>query len=74
MDRWAAAFRLTGIGFYVAACILIGVLGGLWLDNKLATRPWLMLAGLVVGLVLAVYGGYRMIRPLMNDKPDKENG
>jgi len=74
MDRWAAALRLTGIGFYIAACILIGVLTGLWLDNKLDTGPWLMIGGLVAGLVIAVYGVYRMIRPLMNDKQDKENG
>ena len=74
MNRWAAALRLTGIGFYIAACILIGVFTGLWLDNKLDTRPWLMIGGLLVGLAVAVYGVYRMIRPLMNDKQDKENG
>ncbi len=74
MNRWTAALRLTGIGFYIAACILIGVLTGLWLDNKLDTKPWLMIGGLLLGLVIAVYGVYRMIRPLMNDKQDKENG
>jgi ATP synthase protein I len=74
MNKWASALRLTGIGFYIAACILIGVLSGLWLDNKLNTRPWLMLAGLLFGLVLAIYGVYRMIQPLMNNKSDKENG
>jgi ATP synthase protein I len=74
MNRLAAALRLTGIGFYIAACILIGVFGGLWLDNKLATKPWFMIGGLLVGLALAVYGVYRMIRPLMSDKQDKENG
>ena len=74
MNRWAAALRLTGIGFYIAACILIGIFAGFWLDNKLGTRPWLLIVGLVVGLYLAIYGVYRMIRPLMNDKSDKENG
>jgi ATP synthase protein I len=74
MNRWAAAFRLTGIGFFIAACILIGIFTGLWLDNKLGTRPWLMVGGLLAGLAVAFYGVYRMIRPLMNDKQDKENG
>jgi len=72
MDRLAAALRLTGIGFYIAACILIGVLTGLWVDNKLNSKPWFMIGGLLAGLVVAFYGGYRMIRPLMNDKQDKE--
>jgi ATP synthase protein I len=74
MNRWAAALRLTGIGFYIAACILLGILTGLWLDNKLGTSPWFLVGGLLVGLVVAIYGVYRMIRPFMNGKQDKENG
>ena len=74
MDRWAAALRLTGIGFYIAACILTGIFSGLWLDNKVGTGPLFMIGGLLAGLVVAFFGVYRMIRPLMNDKQDKENG
>jgi ATP synthase protein I len=74
MSRWAAALRLTGVGFYVAACILGGTLAGLWLDNKLETRPLFILLGLAAGLAVAFYGVYRMIKPVMNNKQDKENG
>jgi len=74
MDRLAAALRLTGIGFYIAACILIGVLTGLWADNKLSSKPWFTVGGVLAGVGIAFYGVYRMIRPLMNDKQDKENG
>lgn len=74
MNRWAAALRLTGVGFFIAACILIGAFGGLWLDNKFDTEPLFIIGGLLVGLVIAVYGVYRMIRPLMNNRQDKENG
>ena len=74
MSRWAAAFRLTGVGFFVAACILGGTLTGLWLDNKLDTKPLFVLLGLAVGLAVAFYGVYRMIRLVMNNKQDKENG
>lgn len=73
MNRWVAAFRLTGVGFFIAACILIGVLGGLWLDDKFDTEPWFTIGGLLVGLFIAVFGVYRMIRPLMNDKHNREN-
>jgi ATP synthase protein I len=72
MNRWPIAFRLTGIGFYIAACILIGILVGLWLDNKLGTTPLFILLGVLVGLALALFGVYRMVRPLM-DKRDKGN-
>ncbi len=70
-NGWAAALRLTGIGFYVVTCILLGVFGGLWLDNKLVTGPLFIILGLVIGLLLAGYGVYRMIIPLI-DKPDSE--
>ena len=74
MNRWAAALRLTGVGFFIVFWILAGVFLGLWLDNKFDTEPIFILSGLVVGLAIAIFGVYRMIRPLMNDKQDKENG
>jgi ATP synthase protein I len=71
MNRWVPAFRLTGIGFYIVTCIVGGTFVGWWLGGK---RPVFMIIGLVVGLVLAVYGVYRMIRPLLEDNHNKENG
>ncbi len=73
MSRWVAALRLTGVGFYIGGCILLGTLGGLWLDNKLETKPVFMLIGLVLGLIVAVFGVYQMLRPLLGNQQDKEN-
>ena len=73
MNRWVAALRLTGVGFFIAACILLGTFVGLWLDGKLNTKPILMLVGLLLGLVVAAYGVYQMLRPLMSNKRDEEN-
>ncbi len=74
MNRWIPALRLTGIGFYIGTCIVGGTFAGLWLDDKFNTKPMFMIGGMVVGLVVAIYGVYQMIRPLMSDKQDKENG
>jgi ATP synthase protein I len=74
MGRWRAALRLTGVGFYIAICILLGTWAGLWIDGKLGTKPFFLIGGLVAGLVVALYGVYRMIQPLMNNTQDKENG
>ncbi len=71
MNRWIPALRLTGIGFYIATCIVGGTFAGWWFGGE---KPLFMIIGLLVGLVIAVYGVYRMIRPLMNNKQDKENG
>ncbi len=71
MNKWIPALQVTGIGFYIAACIVGGTFAGWWLGGK---RPLYLIIGLLVGLVLAVYGAYRMIRPLIKINDDKENG
>jgi F0F1-type ATP synthase assembly protein I len=71
MDKWVPALRLTGIGFYIAICIVGGTLLGWWLGDK---QPIFMIIGLVAGLILAVYGVYRMIRSVINEQNKKGNG
>jgi ATP synthase protein I len=51
---FAAAYRraspvLDG-GYQMVATVLAGTLGGWWLDGKLGTTPWLMVAGAVLGI------------------------
>ena len=73
MKKLVPAFQFLGIGFYIAACIMGGALLGWWLGNKNAL--W-VIVGLVIGLVLAFYGVFRMLKPIMknkNNKIDKEN-
>lgn len=62
------AMRLLGLGWYVALSIVLGVGGGLWLDGKLDVRPLFTLLGLALGLVVAFYGAYKMVQPLLNNE------
>ena len=74
MERWEWALRFIGAGWYVALCIVLGAAGGLWLDRKLGTFPWLALGGIVLGTFVAFYGLYRMLVPLLNNRGrDKKN-
>lgn len=73
MNRWGAALRLTGVGFFIGGSILLGVLAGLWLDSKLNTSPILVMVGLFLGLIVAFYGVYQMLLPLMGNKQNKES-
>lgn len=73
MRRWGAALRFIGVGWFIGVSILLGVLGGLWLDDKFGTKPILVIVGLILGLVVAFYGVYRMLLPLMRNRRDKEN-
>jgi len=65
MKSWVAALGLTGIGFFIAGSIIGGLLGGLWLDNKLNTEPVFLIAGLILGIAFAFFGVYNMVRPLL---------
>lgn len=75
MDRRLLALRLTGLGWYVAACIVIGVVGGVALDKWLGVEPLFTLLGTVLGTVAAFYGLFKMIQPLVRpEPPNKPNG
>ena len=56
-----AVVRLLGIGWYVALCIGGGALVGLWLDRRFDLSPVLTLVGLLLGIVIAGIGMYRML-------------
>jgi len=49
---WAQSFGpyLT-MGIQLALAVVVFFFVGRWLDGKLGTAPWLMLAGLLVGIV-----------------------
>lgn len=73
MDRRLAALGLTGIGFFVCGAIVLGVVAGRWLDGKLNSEPVWTIVGLILGIVVAFYGVYTMLRPFIGDKGDKGN-
>lgn len=76
MDKSRLAFKLLGASFYIGLSIFLGVFGGLWLDRKLDTQPIFVLIGLILGLIIAFWGFYRMVVPIIkeysNPKPKRE--
>lgn len=58
--------RLLGVGWYVAICIVGGVWGGVWLDEKLGASPLFLLIGLMLGIGVAGAGMYRMLAALFS--------
>ena len=71
MSRWVAALRLIGVGFYIGGSIVLGVVVGLWLDRELNTEPILVIVGLILGIIVAFYGVYRMLLPFIGSKRDR---
>ena len=73
MKRWVAALRLTGVGFFIGGSIVLGVIVGRWLDNKLNSEPVWTIVGLILGIAVAFYGVYSMLRPFIGNKQNKRS-
>lgn len=73
MEGLSLALRYLGIGWYVALCIVIGVLGGRWIDGQAGTAPIFTLVGIALGAIAAFYGIYKMVRPLLRESRTKED-
>jgi F0F1-type ATP synthase assembly protein I len=56
---------LVGIGWFFAASIVGGVAGGLLLDGWLDTRPLFTMLGLFLGLAVAFFGAYRLLKQVI---------
>lgn len=53
------------MGFYIAASIILGIVGGHWLDNKFNASPVWLIIGLILGIAAAVFGTYNMLKPFL---------
>ena len=68
MERRQAALRLVGLGWFVGVSVGVGIWGGRQIDERLDTSPLMVIIGLVVGVIVAFYGVYRMILPNISKK------
>jgi ATP synthase protein I len=70
-DSFAQAMRRAApylnLGWIFAASLAAGVLGGRWLDGRFGTRPWLLLAGAMVGMAAAFTSFFRIVLPGKDD-------
>jgi ATP synthase protein I len=66
-------FKLLGGGLYIGVSIFLGVFVGYLLDKKFDSQPVFVLIGLVVGLIVAFWGFYRMLIPLLKDKTETKD-
>ena len=73
MDKRIAALGLLGVGFFIAGSIILGVVGGRWLDIRFDSDPLWLIVGLLLGVTVAFYGVYTMLRPFLKNKQNKGN-
>ena len=59
MNRFREALKGYNLAMQISGTLVLiifcSLFGGIWLDRKLGTTPWLMLVLMVIGLVFAMY-------------------
>lgn len=55
--------RYAGLGMQFAVTLLLFVGAGIWLDKKLGTEPWLLIAGVLLGGTGAFIAILRAVPP-----------
>lgn len=65
MQGFPPSVQLIGIGWYVAICIILGVVGGVFLDRAVDTKPLFTMLGLMLGMVMAFWGGYLQLKEVL---------
>jgi predicted F0F1-ATPase subunit len=64
-ETWIMLGIVGQIGYTIAIPLVLGVLGGVWVDIRLGTRPVGTLIGLGIGAVISVVGFGRTLRELL---------
>ena len=62
-----SAFKVIGFGWLVGGCLLGGGVGGYLLDQRLGLSPFLTLVGIVVGVLVSVFGIHRMLKGILDE-------
>jgi ATP synthase protein I len=63
-----ASFAGAGVQFVISILLFLYI--GKWLDGKLGTAPWLLMAGVFVGAGAGFYSFYRRIMAAGRDHGD----
>ncbi|HEU0075246.1 MAG TPA: AtpZ/AtpI family protein [Dehalococcoidia bacterium] len=66
MRSGGPAMRLIGMGWYVAICIILGVVGGIQLDKVTDTGKLFTVVGLFVGLFFGLLGGWLQLKEVLD--------
>jgi F0F1-type ATP synthase assembly protein I len=59
---WQAASRYSYVGIFFGVAIVLGFLGGSWLDRRFNTQPYFGFLGLFFGIAAAFKELYRITR------------
>ncbi|NTW23048.1 AtpZ/AtpI family protein [Candidatus Falkowbacteria bacterium] len=58
---------------WIVAPVVVAIIIGKWLDGRLGTAPWVMVASIIIAFSLSVFGITRQGLKAMNSQDEKNN-
>jgi F0F1-type ATP synthase assembly protein I len=65
---WGSLALMGQLGLIIAIPLVIGSFGGTYLDNITHTKNLYLYLGLLLGLIVSVFGAYRLFAPFLKKK------
>ena len=59
---WRAASRFSYVGIFFGVAVVVGWLGGSWLERRVGGAPWVSLAGVLFGIAAGFRELFRIAR------------
>ena len=74
-SKFSRYLRFSSIGLELGGSVIVGLLGGQWLDTRFGTTPWLMIVGLGFGMAAGFRSIFRLLKDVNrpDDPDDKDN-
>ncbi len=70
-NKWSAFAAFSGLGIEIVVSVGGGLLLGDYLDNRLHTKPWLLILGLLLGMTVFITHLVYLLKQY--DENDHEN-
>jgi ATP synthase protein I len=62
---WEALAQVSALGFTIAIPLALGSYFGNYLDGVTHHEPLFLMLGLLLGLIVGIYGAYRLFKRLL---------
>jgi ATP synthase protein I len=69
-SSWKALAELSTVGMTLVLSTVIGLAGGYYADRWLGTTPWLLLSGLILGIVAGFVNLFRSVNKAKQEIDD----
>jgi F0F1-type ATP synthase assembly protein I len=66
IGNWSLLWQFFGIGFEVIIPPLLGAWGGSYLDGRFSSAPYLLIGGIVLGVLSSILLVYKKIKTIKN--------